>query len=164
MLSGCTRNVVVQWQAGTPLLQETQDRGLRDASASSRASGELASVLIDYPVHDQNPHFPSCQVCLPRKAQRRASAHQLCRTFTRGLGRCWWSSRQQRRRGSRGHGGLLGRGQEGCGVSFSGDIQDLPGRGPVQPAVGDPASAGGVGWVTHRGPFQPRPFCRSVIL
>ena len=34
--------------------------------------------------------------------------------------------------------------QGGCGVS-SGDIQDLPGRGPVQPAVGDPASAGGVG-------------------
>jgi len=31
----------------------------------------------------------------------------------------------------------------GCGVSFSGDIQALPGRGPVQPAVGDPASAGG---------------------
>ena len=32
----------------------------------------------------------------------------------------------------------------GCGVSFSGDIQDLPGQGPVQPAVGDPASAGGL--------------------
>jgi len=34
--------------------------------------------------------------------------------------------------------------QGGCGVSFSGDIQDLPGQGPVQPAVGDPASAGGL--------------------
>ena len=33
--------------------------------------------------------------------------------------------------------------QGGCGVSFSGDIQDPPGQGPVQPAVGDPASAGG---------------------
>ena len=33
--------------------------------------------------------------------------------------------------------------QGGCGVSFSGDIQDPPGRGPVQPAVGDPAWAGG---------------------
>ena len=30
-----------------------------------------------------------------------------------------------------------------CGFSFSGDIQDPPGRCPVQPAVGDPASAGG---------------------
>jgi len=33
--------------------------------------------------------------------------------------------------------------REGCGVSFSGDIQDPPGQGPVQPALGDPASAGG---------------------
>jgi len=33
--------------------------------------------------------------------------------------------------------------QGGCGVSFSGDIQHPPGRGPVQPALGDPASAGG---------------------
>ena len=43
----------------------------------------------------------------------------------------------------------------GCGVSFSGDIQDPPGQGPGQPAVGDPASAGRLDWVTHRGPFQP---------
>jgi len=28
--------------------------------------------------------------------------------------------------------------------SFSADIQDSPGQGPVQPAVGDPASAGGL--------------------
>jgi len=34
--------------------------------------------------------------------------------------------------------------QGGCGVSFSGDIQDSPGQGPVQPAVGNPASAGGL--------------------
>jgi len=33
--------------------------------------------------------------------------------------------------------------QGGCGVSFSGDIQAPPGRGAVQPAVGDPAWAGG---------------------
>ena len=33
--------------------------------------------------------------------------------------------------------------QGGYGVSFSGDIQTLPGRGPVQPALGDPASGGG---------------------
>jgi len=30
-----------------------------------------------------------------------------------------------------------------CGVSFSGDIQDPPGHGAVQPALGDPALAGG---------------------
>jgi len=34
--------------------------------------------------------------------------------------------------------------QGGCGVSFSGDIQDPPRQGPVQPALGDPASAGGL--------------------
>jgi len=35
--------------------------------------------------------------------------------------------------------------QGGGGVCFSGDIQDPPGQGPLQPTVGDPASAGGVG-------------------
>jgi len=34
--------------------------------------------------------------------------------------------------------------QGGCGVSFSGDIQDPPGQGPVQPAVGAPALAEGL--------------------
>jgi len=34
--------------------------------------------------------------------------------------------------------------QGGGGVSFSGDIQDLPGQGPMQPALGDPASAVGL--------------------
>jgi len=33
--------------------------------------------------------------------------------------------------------------QRGCGVSFSGGIQNPPGRHPVQPALGDPASAAG---------------------
>jgi len=32
--------------------------------------------------------------------------------------------------------------REGCEFSFSGDIQTPPGRGPVQPAVGDPPSGG----------------------
>ena len=39
------------------------------------------------------------------------------------------------------HGALEQAAQGGCGVSFSGDIQDPPGQGPVQPALGDPASA-----------------------
>jgi len=62
---------------------------------------------------------------------------------------------------SEGDGALEQAAQGGCGVSFSG-IQDPPGQGPVQPALGDPASAGGLDWVTHRGPFQPRPVCDSV--
>jgi len=52
--------------------------------------------------------------------------------------------------------------QRGCRVSFSGDTQDLPGQGPVQPAVGDPALAVGLDQVIPRGPFQPLPFCDSV--
>jgi len=34
----------------------------------------------------------------------------------------------------------------------------------VQPAVGAPVSAGGLDYMTHRGPFQPLLFCESVIL
>jgi len=64
---------------------------------------------------------------------------------------------------SEGDGALAQAAQGGCGVSFSGDVQDPPGQGPLQPTVGDPASAGGLDWVTHRGPFQPLPFCDSVI-
>jgi len=45
---------------------------------------------------------------------------------------------------SEGDGALEQVAQECCGFSFSGDIQDLPGQGPVQPAVGDPDSAGGL--------------------
>ena len=54
--------------------------------------------------------------------------------------------------------------QRGRGFSFSGDIQDLPGRGPVQPALCDPALTGGLDYMTHRGHFQPPIFCDSVIL
>ena len=44
---------------------------------------------------------------------------------------------------SEGDGALAQAAQGGCAVSFSGDIPAPPGQGPVQPAVGDPASAGG---------------------
>ena len=45
---------------------------------------------------------------------------------------------------SEGDGALEQAAQGGCGVSFSGDIQDPPGQGPLQPAVSDPALAGGL--------------------
>jgi len=45
---------------------------------------------------------------------------------------------------TQGDGALEQAAQGCCGVSFSEDIQDLSGRNPVQPAVGDPASAGGL--------------------
>ena len=45
---------------------------------------------------------------------------------------------------SEGDGALEQSAQGGCGVFFSGDIQDPPGHGPVQPAVGDPALGGGL--------------------
>jgi len=32
--------------------------------------------------------------------------------------------------------------ERGCGFSFSGDIQNPPGQGAVQPVLGDPALAG----------------------
>ena len=53
--------------------------------------------------------------------------------------------------------------QKGCGVSFSGDIQILPGCISVQPALGDPASAGVLNYVIPSGLFQPLLFFDSVI-
>jgi len=44
---------------------------------------------------------------------------------------------------SEGDGALAQAAQGGCEVSFSGDIQDPPGQGSLQPTVGDAASAGG---------------------
>ena len=45
---------------------------------------------------------------------------------------------------SEGDGALEQAAQGGCGVSFSGNIQDPPGQGPLQLAVGGLASAGGL--------------------
>jgi len=45
---------------------------------------------------------------------------------------------------SQGDGALEQPAQRGCGVFVSGDIQNPPGRGPVQPSLGDPALAGGL--------------------
>ena len=45
---------------------------------------------------------------------------------------------------SEGDGALEQAVQGGCAVCLSGDIQDPPGQGPLQPAVDDPASAGGL--------------------
>ena len=68
---------------------------------------------------------------------------------------------------SEGDGALEQVPQRGCGVSFSGDIPDPPGRGPVQPAVGGPASAGVVG-LDDAQRSLPTPtilwFCDSVRL
>ena len=44
---------------------------------------------------------------------------------------------------SEGAGALAQAAQRGCGVSFSGDIPAPPGCGAVQPAVREPAWAGG---------------------
>ena len=54
-----------------------------------------------------------------------------------------------------GDGALAQAAQGGCGVSFSGDIPAPPGRGAVQPAVGDPAWAGGWAGCSTEGPANP---------
>ena len=50
-------------------------------------------------------------------------------------------------------------------VSLSLDIiQDPPGDGPVQPALGDAALAGGLDQMNPRCPFQHLRFCDSMIM
>ena len=61
---------------------------------------------------------------------------------------------------SEGDGALAQAAQRGWGVSFSGDIPAPPGHGAVQPAVGDPALAGGWTGGSPEGPSNP---CHSVI-
>jgi len=56
---------------------------------------------------------------------------------------------------SEGDGALAQAAQRGCGVSFSGDIQTAPGRGAVQPALGDRALAGGWNGVSPEVPANP---------
>jgi len=70
-----------------------------------------------------------------------------------GLPRHCHRARVEERFPSEGDRALEQAAQGGCGVSFSGDIQDPPGQGPVQPGVGDPASAGGLDQMTHRDPL-----------
>jgi len=62
---------------------------------------------------------------------------------------------------SEGEGALEQAAQGGGGVSFSGDIQDPSGQGPLQPTVGDPASAGG--WTRRPTEVPSNPY-HSVIL
>ena len=62
---------------------------------------------------------------------------------------------------SEGDGALAQVAQGGCGVSFSGDIPDPPGQGPLQPTVGDPALAGS--WTRWRTEVPSNPY-HSVIL
>jgi len=61
-----------------------------------------------------------------------------------------------------GDGALEQVAQRCCGVSFSGDIQNPPGQGPVQPVLGYPASAWDSDQMVSRGPFQPLRICDSV--
>ena len=68
--------------------------------------------------------------------------NKFCKRNKSELQPAFWKG-EERLLPSEGDGALAQDVQGGCGVSFSGDIQDPPGRGAVQPAVGDPAWAGG---------------------
>ena len=54
--------------------------------------------------------------------------------------------------------------QGGCGVSIVGDTQNSSGHGLGHPALGGSIWAGGLDQMTSRGPFQPQPFCDSLLL
>jgi len=55
--------------------------------------------------------------------------------------------------------------QGGCGCPIPGGIQGQAGCGSGQPGlvVGGPAHSRGLELDDHCGPFQPRPFCGSMI-
>lgn len=51
--------------------------------------------------------------------------------------------------------------RRGCAVSFSGHNQNLPGRFPGQPIIGNLLLAVGLDLIS-RGPLQPLQFCDSM--
>ena len=55
--------------------------------------------------------------------------------------------------------------QGGCGCPNPAGIQGQAGSGSGQPGllVGDPAHSRGLELDEHCGPFQPRPFCDSMM-
>ena len=57
----------------------------------------------------------------------------------------------------------VAQGRRGCPIP--GGIQGRAGCGSGQPGlvVGDPAITGGMNLDDHYSPFQPRPFCGSVV-
>ena len=65
---------------------------------------------------------------------------------------------------SEGDGALEQAAQGGCGVYFSGDIQDPPWTRSSTACCRWPCLGRGLDWVTHRGPFQPLPLCDSVTV
>lgn len=49
--------------------------------------------------------------------------------------------------------------QRGCAVFILGDIQNLTGHCPGQPAVAGLTLSRGLHWTIYKGLFYPQPFC-----